>query len=721
MLMRLMSKGEYLIVPKGTKFTGAGKLGLKEHSLRDKMDFLMQVYGFSQLVTEPTRIIDTSSTLIDVILTTIPSRCIKTDVIHTSYSDHSLVCTTISGKGISKKSASENVKEYRCFKNFSDSNFINDLKMIQWDTVEEFDDCDLAWKWFNEEFSKVCDKHCPLKRKKFRTNICPWLEGRDDIFDLMHKRDYHRKQSIKSKSKPNFHWDQYKILRNNVNDLMKKAKRDYYVDKIECAAGNCKDMWSTLKTILPSKPKGINVCNNDKAKEKADNFNKHFANICSTHDMRQATNDCKDSLNFTNTAKKPTKNQFTFQAIKEDDVLKEISKLSVNKSTGLDGIGPNLLKLSKNVISPVLTILFNLSMNQGKFPQGFKIAMVVPIYKRGYHDNCSNYRPISILSTCSKLLEKLIHKQLYSYVQENNTLFSGQSGFRPLYSTTTTLLKVTDDWKENIDRKNYIASVFIDLRKAFDTISHDILHNKLLNLGIEGTELKWFQSYLSKRSQRVIINDVLSDPHDINAGVPQGSILGPILFLLFINDMPTILTQCSIEMNADDTLLYTFGKDVDKIKHALNNDLKQLENWLRLNQMHVNVSKTKVMLLHSKTKRILHDFDVYRNDERLEIVDQYKYLGVIIDSNLRWQEHVDNLCKRISMKLPVLRRIKPFLSKQALITVFNSTILPLFDYACIVWSSCGEWNLRRLQVLQNKIMRVILSAHYLTHSRDLLK
>ena len=253
-------------------------------------------------------------------------------------------------------------------------------------------------------------------------------------------------------------------------------------------------MWSTLKTILPSKSSGINVCNNDKAKEKADNFNKHFANICSTHDMRQSTNDSKDSLNFTNTSKNPTKNPFTFQAIKEDDVLKEISKLSVNKSTGLDGIGPKLLKLSKNVISPVLTILFNLSMNQGKFPQGFKIAKVVPIYKGGDHDNCSNYRPISILSTCSKLLEKLIHKQLYSYVQENDILFSGQSGFRPLYSTTAALLKVTDDWKEKNDRKNYIASVFIDLRKAFDTISHDILHNKLMNLGIEGTELKWFRS-----------------------------------------------------------------------------------------------------------------------------------------------------------------------------------------------------------------------------------
>ena len=157
-------------------------------------------------------------------------------------------------------------------------------------------------------------------------------------------------------------------------------------------------------------------------------------------------------------------------------------------------------------------------------------------------------------------------------VQENDILFSGKFGLRPLYSTTAALLKVTDDLKEKNDRKCYIASVFIDLRKAFDTISHDILYNKWMNLGIEGTELKWFQS--SKRSQCVIIND----PHDINAGVPQGSIIGPILFLLFINDMPTILTHsCSIEMYADDTRLYTYGKDVDKINIALNNDLKQLE------------------------------------------------------------------------------------------------------------------------------------------------
>ena len=148
-----------------------------------------------------------------------------------------------------------------------------------------------------------------------------------------------------------------------------------------------------------------------------------------------------------------------------------------------------------------------------------------------------------------------------------------------------------------------------------------------MKLGILGTELKWFQSYLSMRSQRVVINDVLSDPHDINAGVPQGSILGPILFLLFINDMPTILTHCSIEMYADDTLLYTYGKDLNKIKHVINNDLKQLENSLRLNQMDVNVSKTKVTILHSKAKQhILHDFDVYLNND---MVDQYKYLGVI--------------------------------------------------------------------------------------------
>jgi len=244
---------------------------------------------------------------------------------------------------------------------------------------------------------------------------------------------------------------------------------------------------------------------------------------------------------------------------------------------------------------------------------------------------------------------------------------------------------------------------------------------KLKRCGITNNELQWFRSYLENRQQLVAIKNVLSDPCNIKAGVPQGSILGPILFLLFINDMPEVLSQCSIEMYADDTLLYFHGTDLNTIERVLNNDLKQFTTWLHINQMNVNVSKTKVMVLSSVARKLdVADVNICLNGQRLECVNTMKYLGVTIDNHLKWHNHLDNVCKNVGKKIAVLRRIKPFLPKDALKTIYNTTILPLFDYANIVWSSCGEKNLKRLQVLQNKAMRTILGAHYLTHSKDLL-
>ncbi len=693
----------------------------KKSALRDKMDFVMSLHGLTQLVNSATRITKRSSTLIDVILSTNPSQCILTDVIHTSYSDHSLVYTVLCKKDFSIKSKTNNIKEYRCFKNFSESRFIDDLNKVNWTDVEKFNDCDEAWYWFNKEFLTICNKHCPIKKKRFKTKVCPWLDGRDDIFDLMHQRDYHRKQSTKDDSTKSFHWERYKHLRNKVNDLMKKAKQEYFKSSVEGAAGNCKEMWNILKTILPSKSKCVNIIDKDSCSKKANEFNIHFSNITCEDKSSNSTPKSNSEPNNVQFVPKNPNTRFSFKLLDEEDVIGEIGKLNGNKAPGLDGIGPKLLKLSKDVIGSTLTFIFNLSLQQGKFPNDFKQAKVVPIHKGGDKDNCSNYRPISILSTCSKILEKLIHNQLYNYVQESELLFPGQSGFRPGHSTTTALLKVIDDWRNKIDSGNYIASIFIDLRKAFDTINHNILFIKLRRYGINDSELQWFKSYLTNRRQYVAINNVMSDPCYITAGVPQGSILGPMLFLLFINDMPDVISKCNMEMYADDTLMYAHGTDLDKLKNILNNDLKQLEQWLQRNKMKVNVAKTKVMLFCTSVKKYdPMNFNIYLNDHRLQIVNDIKYLGITIDTHLKWQDHVDNVCKKIGIKLAILRRIKPFLTKDILKTVYNTTVLPLFDYASIVWCSCGEGNLKRLQILQNKAMRIILSAHYLTSSKDLL-
>ena len=228
---------------------------------------------------------------------------------------------------------------------------------------------------------------------------------------------------------------------------------------------------------------------------------------------------------------------------------------------------------------------------------------MTPIYKSGNKDELTNYRPISILPMCSKIIEKLVHKQLYKYVTDNNLMYNGQSGFRQHHSTNTAIIKTVDKWSMEIDKGNYIGAVFIDLSKAFDMVNHNLLIDKLTSFGVNGVEGAWFKSYLSSRTQHVSINGVMSNRNTIKSGVPQGSILGPLVFLLFINDMPRNVVHFTVDMYADDTLMYVCHNNINTIEKCLNEDLDSLCKWLDVNLMKVNVSKTKVktacfMFLH---------------------------------------------------------------------------------------------------------------------------
>ena len=253
-------------------------------------------------------------------------------------------------------------------------------------------------------------------------------------------------------------------------------------------------------------------------------------------------------------------------------------------------------------------------------------------------------------------------------------------------------------------------------------VNHNLLIKKLNCFGIIDIENGWFNSYLQNRSQCVSINGSASTPNLIKSGVPQGSILGPLLFLLFINDMPNNILNCTVDMYADDTLLYICNENVDVIERFLNEDLISLSKWLNENLMKVNVNKTKVMLLATPFKTDnAAEIRVCMNDTCIEIVKSYKYIGITIDSNLKWNAHVNNVTRKMCNSIGILRRIKPFVPKKSLITIYNTMFLPHLDYGLIIWSNCGEDNLNKLQKLQNTAMRIILSAPFRTHINDMLK
>ena len=327
-----------------------------------------------------------------------------------------------------------------------------------------------------------------------------------------------------------------------------------------------------------------------------------------------------------------------------------------------------------------LTIV-NLSIVKGYVPYLWKSARVLPLHKSGDTSCLSNYRPISVLPIVSKILERAVHFQLSQFISDHNLLHPNQSGFRPLHSTTTALAKLVNLWSKNIDDGKLSGAAFIDLRKAFDTVNHELLLKKLSSLGCSNNSVKWFQSYLSDRSQRVFFKGASSSALNVCTGVPQGSILGPLLFSIYVNDMPGSVTDGVIDMYADDTTLTVSGNDVREVEEKLSNGVTKVMEWIIANRLVVNLDKTAVMLIGSRAKlNCAGDFNVTVCGNVLKRVKVAKCLGLLIDEELNWKDQVEKVTKTVQSKLCMLRRVRPYVPTHSLVLLYNSFVQPHFDY-----------------------------------------
>ena len=347
---------------------------------------------------------------------------------------------------------------------------------------------------------------------------------------------------------------------------------------------------------------------------------------------------------------------------------------------------PRCYGIAADIIAPSLTYIFSLSILTGVFVDNWKDARVIPIHKEGDRRTLGNYRLISILPIVSKVFEKEIFKQFYKHLNENNLISKFQSGFRPGHSTITALIQMCDNWYENMDNGKLTGVVFIDIRKAFDSIDHDILLKKLAYYGVLHMEHTWFQSYLASRKQQCQVNGFLSKKGEIICGVPQGSILGPLLFLVYINDLPNCLKKTTPCLYADDTQIYASSYDPV--------DLVNVMNWLNVNKLQSHSSKTKFMTIGSKQKLnnkvgILNS-SITMNNKLISSVASNKCLGVDIDETLSFHTHIEEICKKICSGIGILRRIKPFVPQGSLVTLYKSLIQPYLDYCAPLWNTCDN-------------------------------
>ena len=402
------------------------------------------------------------------------------------------------------------------------------------------------------------------------------------------------------------------------------------------------------------------------------------------------------------------KNRFEFimAHISEDEILKIIQSLPI-KSTGPSSIPIKLLKLVANIIVTPLCHIINVSFSTGVFPDIWKIAKVIALHKGGPSDNVNNYRPISLLSIFDKIIEKVMHKKLSEFLDLHEILFINQFGFRKNSSTIHALLDITERIRQTMDNGKYGCGVFIDLKKAFDTVNHEILLLKLEHYGIRNNMLKWFESYLSGRKQYVYFNGVSSATLSLSCGVPQGSVLGPLLFLIYINDLPNISDTLQFFLFADDTNLYYESDDLVELEKNMNRELKKLSLWLNANRLALNISKTNFIIFRGYRKPCDYNVTLLLNRKAIEQRTYVKYLGVLIDEHLNWKEHVLNVTKKISRSVGIICKLRSCMDVSLLRTLYYSLVYSHLNYGIHAWGSACKTDLEKILTLQKKVVRAM--------------
>ena len=511
-------------------------------------------------------------------------------------------------------------------------------------------------------------------------------------------------------------WRIARHARNRTKNAIKHAKSIYITELLENNKNDAPKFWKTIKTILPnhkSKNNLIHLINQETRQgipesETAQYINDYFSSV-------GAQLSSKLSQEWSNTCHIYPK-QFQLMRVNTDDVINVIKNIDISKSSGIDYISSRFIKDAFLAIVEIITHLFNVSINSGCFPTEWKIATVVPIPKNGDPTDINNLRPISILPLPGKLLEKIVHNQYMTYLEQHNILDEMQGGFRKNKSTISTIVGLTDDLYTSINQGDTTSVVFIDFRKAFDSIDHQILVAKIATTGVNDLSVKWFQSYLTNRSQITVANNIVSKPNKLSYGVPQGSILGPLLFLVFINDLRSSIRYSNHWLYADDACLYTTGPSPPTNQKNLQADLLSLIDWC------INTKKTKLMNFGTKMKikRIIN-INMEFNGELLHWVSHYKYLGVILDSTLTFNNHIQNLIKVLSYKSFCLSKLRHLLNNTASVAIYKSTILPYVEYGDNIYAGAKLDLLNKIQRIQNRCLRVCLRAPPRTSIMDLHK
>ena len=575
----------------------------------------------------------------------------------------------------------------------------NDLNKINWHALIEDKSINGAWCAFRDKFLACIHNFVP-KRKAKRNPKKPWITL--DTINLARKkhklyRSYRRSPNNLTKL------NNYKQCRNKLKSQVRKDYHNYLVDIAADDSNNGTKFWSFVRASKAKQSaNSFKVDDNDITDPTliANTFNEFFAS-----NFTDADSDC-------NTICEGHIGSHQLSSISTDanEIFDLINHLKSGKAPGSDGITSTMLKLTAGEIALPLTLLFNYSLREGLIPDDWKRAIVVPIHKSGDISSIKNYRPITLCSVVGKLLERVVTNRMIGYMREVGLISKQQHGFVAGRSCTTLLSTVCHHWAQLLDVRSppVVDVIFLDWSKAFDKVSHSILLSKLHNYGICGPMWHWISSFLNQRYQSVQFRGSSSNWLPVLSGVPQGSVLGPLLFNLFVLDLPNFV-QSNLPQYADDTLLYRPIYSEDDVT-IMQKDLDNIISWCILNKMCLNADKCKVMRL---SKKLACDGNIpsYKiSNSSLSVVQNYKYLGVIISSNLKWNDHVNHVASRTSRLLGFIKRIVRCNDPAILSRLYKTLCRPIIEYGAPAWLPYQQSHINRLEKVQKRLARSCIPA-----------
>ena len=695
----------------------------QDHADTSEYFTTLSFHNFLPHILTPTRITHHSATCIDHIFLRLPSKKIDCEVfagnIIAEIADHLPNFLMIQDPQNSTKSPRPYI---RIFGEKNITRFKHYLDITDWEALLQSADINSASNAFYSHIIGLYDNCFPyVRQSRQRAKDKKWMT--QGLINSTKQKDSLYKKQLSNPSEENI--EKYKKHRNKLNSLLDQAEKKYYDKKLSDKKNGIQNFWKSFGPILnPSKTKThshiprLLIENTEVTGDQniADAMNDYFCNVGEKIN-RKIPN---VHGHFSNYLKNKIKDTFFLSALTEVETYRELSKLNETKSSGPDNIKPKLAKICKDQFVKPLTILYNKAIETATYPSEFKQAKVIALYKKQSRFIPSNYRPISLLNCFNKIFESLIYNQMIKFIDKHKILYINQYGYRAGFSTTLALIDVVDTIKMAVNRNEYAMGIFLDLEKAFDTINHEILLAKLDHYGFRGHVNIFINSYLNERKQYASVNKKESNYQRINFGVPQGSILGPLFFIIYINDISSAITNFAGKLYADDTALILHHKNINILVNNAELALSNVSHWFKINKLSVSHGKSTFILFHDRRKSSCPELNSLHVDNNyIPRSNEVKYIGLTLDENLNWDSHLKELRNSLTKYFSVFYHIRNFLNKRLVRTIYYSCIYSRIASSIEIYGACGATKLDKIQTLQNKLMKLLTKRDIQYSTNDL--